>query len=146
MSRTRLVFLAALAVLILAMAGCSKEEPAFTADDQIPEDRVESSEPAEGEGGEGGDPAAKVEFVAEDIKFTSAPSTVPAGMVTFELVNDGGAPHDVTIEEKGDETVVKADGGKSDTGEVELEPGEYTYFCSVPGHRSAGMEGTFTVE
>ena len=147
MSRTRLAFLAALAVLILAMAGCSKEEPAFTADDQIPEDRVESSEPAEGEGAEGGgDAAGEVQFVAEDIKFASAPSTVPAGMVTFELVNDGGAPHDVTIEEMGDETVVKADGGKSATGEVELEPGTYTYFCSVPGHRSAGMEGTFTVE
>ena len=149
MPRTRIGLFAALAVLILLMAGCSKQEPSFTADDQIPEDLVEPSEGegAEGEGDAGGDQSGKVQFVAEDIKFAAAPATVPAGSVTFELVNDGCAPHDVTIEELDDDTVVKADGGQSATGDVELEPGStYTYYCSIPGHRSAGMEGQFTTE
>jgi hypothetical protein len=51
----------------------------------------------------------------------------------------------VAIEELGDEVIVKAAPGESATGEVTLEPGEYTYYCSVPGHRTT-MEGTLTVE
>lgn len=147
MPRTRIALFAALAVLVLVMAGCSKQDPPFTADDQIPEELVE---PAEGEGGEGeggeGAPAGDaVQFVAADLKFIKAPDTVPAGDVVFELVNEDGLPHDVTIEELGDETVVKVSSAGTATGEVTLEPGTYTFFCSVPGHRPSGMEGTFTV-
>lgn len=148
MSRKRLALFSALAVLILIMAGCSKEEPAVTAEDQIPEDLVET-ENGEGEDGEGDgsqEPSTTVQFVAEDIEFTDAPGTAPAGAVTFELVNNGAIPHDVTIEELDDETVVEAEGGQTATGDVTLEPGSYTYYCSVPGHRAAGMEGTLTVE
>lgn len=146
MPRTRIALFAALAVLVLVMAGCSKQDPPFTAEDQIPESMVE---PAEGEGGEGegegGEPVGTAEFVAVDIEFTEAPETIPAGTVAFELINEGAAPHDVTIEET-DQTVVKANGGETASGNTTLEPGSYTYYCSVPGHRGAGMEGTFTVE
>jgi plastocyanin len=71
--------------------------------------------------------------------------TAPAGEVTIALDNPSQIPHNVTIEGVGDgasETVT------NDTTEVtvELEAGEYTYFCSVGDHRQQGMEGTLTVE
>ena len=89
---------------------------------------------------------ADVTFVADDVVYNEAPRTVPAGQVTIGLVNEGSTPHDVAIEEVGDEVIVTAQGGQTATGQAELEPGTYTYYCSIPGHRAAGMEGTFTVE
>jgi mono/diheme cytochrome c family protein len=71
----------------------------------------------------------------------------PAGQLTINSVNESQVPHDIALEgggvnEKG-ETV--QDGGTS-TIEVDLRPGEYTFFCTVDGHRQAGMEGTLTVK
>ena len=87
------------------------------------------------------------EFVAVDIDYAEAPETVSSGLVTFAIINEGALYHDVVIEELDDLEVVFAAGGEVDVGEVELEAGEeYTYYCSIPGHREAGMEGTFTVE
>ncbi|HWH32122.1 MAG TPA: plastocyanin/azurin family copper-binding protein [Egibacteraceae bacterium] len=147
MSRKRLALFAALTALVLVMAGCSKEEPAFTAEDQIPEDLVATEDEGGGEGEDGAAGGGEtLHFTAADIKFADAPATAPAGTVTIELVNEGGSPHDVTFEELGDDPVVVAQGGETATGTAELEPGTYTYYCSVPGHRSAGMEGELTVE
>lgn len=84
-------------------------------------------------------------FVAVDIEYDAAPETVPAGEVTIAIDNQGNLDHDVTIEELGDEPVVAAEGGGVDVATITLEPGTYTYYCSVPGHR-ATMEGTLVVE
>ncbi|HUH06420.1 MAG TPA: plastocyanin/azurin family copper-binding protein [Egibacteraceae bacterium] len=124
----------------LALAGCSKQEPEFTAQDQVAAvDRTEGAE----DGGDSGEQAPTVTFVAEQIQFVEAPSEVPAGTVAFVLDNQSALPHDVTLEGSG--LVVLAAPGASERGSVTLTAGEeYTYFCSVPGHR-ATMEGTFTV-
>jgi uncharacterized cupredoxin-like copper-binding protein len=71
----------------------------------------------------------------------------PAGQLEIDSVNESTVPHDIALEgsgvnEKG-ETV--SDGGTSKI-EVDLQPGEYTFYCSVDGHRAAGMEGTLTVK
>lgn len=113
----------------------------------VHEEEEEGGEGGAEEEGEGGAefPADALVFVAVDIEFEEAASTAEAGEVTIGLDNQGGALHDVTIEEEGDETVAEADGGETDTGTIELEPGTYTYYCSVPGHR-ATMEGTLEVQ
>jgi plastocyanin len=70
-----------------------------------------------------------------------------AGSVTLELDNQSSTPHDVKVEGPdgdlgGTDTVT----GGSTSATVELEAGDYTFYCSVPGHRDAGMEGDLTVE
>ena len=59
--------------------------------------------------------------------------------------NQGNLEHDIVIEEAGDTLVVEAPGGETETGSIDLEPGEYTFYCEVPGHRST-MEETITIE
>lgn len=146
MSSIRTLSLGIVAALALSIAACTPQEPDVTPDEQVgAEQRPEPAE--DGEGGEGGgseEPAGEIyTFVAVDIAFDEAPSEVAAGPVTFELVNEGGATHNVVVDDLG-QTVVEANGGETVTGNVTLEPGEYRYHCSIPGHENL-MNGTFTV-
>ncbi len=101
-------------------------------------------------GGEEGGAGSTVSFTANpdgELAFEEDSAEATAGAVTIELTNDSAVPHDVQIEgPDGDIGGTDETTGGSVTGEVELEPGEYTFYCSVPGHREAGMEGTLTVE
>lgn len=81
----------------------------------------------------------------DGLAFEPSQLTVRAGEVTIELTSVPSVPHTFTIEELGDREVVRADGGETASGTVTLEPGSYTFYCSIPGHRQAGMEGTLTV-
>jgi plastocyanin len=81
------------------------------------------------------------------LAYTETELTAAAGNDTIEFDNPAGLAHDVVVEdEDGNElgrTETVTSGSTSAT--VELEPGTYTFYCSVDGHRDAGMEGTLTV-
>jgi plastocyanin len=82
------------------------------------------------------------------LEYTETELSVPAGSVTVDFVNPSSTDHDVVVEDAdGNElirTEIISDSAAAATGE--LEPGTYTYYCSVDAHREAGMEGTLTVE
>lgn len=85
-------------------------------------------------------------FVAEQLAFSQAPPSAPAGQVTVALENNSGLPHNVVFEGvDNDEPVVETGGNETNTGTVTLQPGTVTFYCGVPGHREAGMEGRLTV-
>jgi plastocyanin len=71
-----------------------------------------------------------------------------AGDDTIALDNPSSTPHNVAIEDSAGkklaETKTISEG--ETTTKVKLEPGTYTFFCSIPGHRGGGMEGTLTIE
>jgi uncharacterized cupredoxin-like copper-binding protein len=85
---------------------------------------------------------------AGGLAYTTKSASAEAGEATIEFNNPQPVAHDVAIESSGGEQVGKtelATEGSSSTS-VNLKPGKYTFYCSVPGHREAGMEGTLTVK
>lgn len=84
------------------------------------------------------------------LAFDKKDLTAKSGSVTLDMANPDGnqAPHAIAVEGDGvkesGETVQP--GGDDSTVTVDLQPGTYTFYCPVPGHREAGMEGTLTVE
>lgn len=89
--------------------------------------------------------APSVTVEAGDLWFDPTSIEVVAGEPTnLALVNRGETFHDLTIDEL--DLGIGADPGRTTTAGVQIdEPGEYEFTCSVPGHASAGMQGTLTV-
>jgi plastocyanin len=95
-----------------------------------------------------GDDRRKRRWNQRDLAFVQKSLTAKPGRNKIEFTNESPLPHDVKIEENGKEiggTEVVNNGNAEAT--VQLDAGEpYTFFCSVPGHRQAGMEGKLTVK
>lgn len=90
-----------------------------------------------------------IELTIKGEEFSFSPSTaaVKAGttiMLTF--VNEGAMVHDLVFDEI-DGATSRVSPGESETIELTInEPGTYTFYCSVAGHRALGMEGELVVE
>jgi hypothetical protein len=131
-----------LVVLALVLPACTRQEPEISANEQVPaEDRTEAV-PPEGEGG--GPPVQPPTWIAVDIAWDSAPTQLPPEETTVRLVNQGAAQHNLNIDELGVEPILEAPPGETEEATVTLAPGEYRYYCSVPGHESL-MNGIVTV-
>jgi plastocyanin/predicted small secreted protein len=132
-------------------AGEAKEEvedKAGEAKDEAEEKTDEAKQEAEG-GSAGSGSAIDVEAdPSGSLAFTTDEATAKAGKDTVNFTNSSPVPHDVRFEDSSGEDVggteTISEGSESAT--VELKPGKYTFYCSVPGHRQAGMEGTLTVK
>jgi uncharacterized cupredoxin-like copper-binding protein len=84
------------------------------------------------------DPSGQLKYV--ETKLTAKP-----GKITIKLTNESAVPHDVAIDGAPGASDVVQDGGSSEL-TVDLPAGTYEYYCTVPGHRQAGMVGTLTVK
>jgi plastocyanin len=103
----------------------------------------------EATGGEGG--GATLSFEADpggDLAYTATSASTEAGEVTIDFKNPQSLTHDVAIEDSSGETIAETEEiGQGETSTAaNLKPGKYTFYCTVPGHREAGMEGTLTVK
>jgi plastocyanin len=81
-----------------------------------------------------------------NISWEPGELSAAAGSVTIKLVNESSVPHAVEVEGNGvEEESETVTAGETEL-TVDLEAGEYTYYCPVGQHRQNGMEGTLTVE
>lgn len=142
-----------LALAVFALAACGGgDDTTSSSTEPAPEATTEGNANAGGGSNEaGGGGGATLSFEADPegaLAYTTTEATTEAGKVTVEFDNPQSLTHDVAIEDSSGKEVgateLIADGSDSTT--VDLKPGTYTFFCSVPGHREAGMEGTLTVE
>jgi plastocyanin len=80
------------------------------------------------------------------IAFDTTTLTSKPGKVTIDFDNPSALEHDVAIEQDGKQIAVSETIAKGKTSvTADLEPGTYTFLCTIPGHAEAGMEGTLTV-
>jgi uncharacterized cupredoxin-like copper-binding protein len=153
MNRKLLAMTLACTALALGACGDDEEEessstgPAPTTEAVPPSDTTtqedEAGAPSGGGGGElkaDADPGGQLKFTVDQLEGK-------AGTVTITMDNPSDLPHAVAIEGNGvdehGETVEK--GGVSKV-TAELKPGEYEFYCPVPGHEEGGMKGTLTVK
>lgn len=148
----KLAALLALALASVALAACggsSNSSSEETAAETSGGGAAESGEKAGGGGSPGGGSTLDLEADPNgELAYTATEATAKPGKVTVDFNNPQGLTHDVAIENEKGETVgqteLVADEETSTT--VNLKPGTYHYYCTVPGHREAGMEGTLVVK
>ncbi len=156
-------FLAPGVFIFLLVAACT---PAPAAPGAAATATSARTAPATGETSTG---VQEVTVVAQDIAFSQKQLTLKAGVPTrLVLVNQGAVEHDVTIpglaaggtadahgqQEAGHSMgamapgTVHATARAGDRAVVEFTPkaGTYELFCSIPGHKDAGMQGTLRVQ
>ncbi len=81
------------------------------------------------------------------LKFLASSATATPGKVQIKMQNKSSTPHDIAISGGGVNQVGKiVSGGGFSVVSASLKPGKYTFYCTVPGHRAAGMVGTLTVK
>lgn len=138
------VALAIAAIAPFGLVACGDDDDESSDDSAATTETTEDTTEASSGGG------STVSFTAAEdgsLAYEEDSAETEAGSVTVELDNPSSTPHDVQIEGPdgdlgGTETVT----GDTTSATVELEPGDYTFYCSVSGHREAGMEGDLTVE
>jgi plastocyanin len=139
--------LLALVAGVLALAGCggskstssSESTPATTATTT----QSTAAAPAA--------PSGELSLTANpegQLKYDKTSLAAKAGTVAIAFTNMAPLPHNVTVESSSGSVVgaTSTFQGASKTLKLTLKPGTYKFYCSVPGHRQAGMEGTLVVK
>jgi plastocyanin len=140
---------AALAVLGLAACGSSSNDNSTTAASTPASTTPASTTPAAGGGGAGGGSTVDISTPSGgSLVFDQKSATAKAGSVTINFDNKQPLQHDVAVADSSGKVLGQTDLVSSGTANatVDLQPGTYTFYCTVPGHKEAGMEGTLTVK
>lgn len=157
-----LVLVAALAIVF---AGCAQDSTDTTNENPAMQEAVAEGKGASAAAGAtqskstdttrsdamGGTGGTKVALSADPsgaLKYNTTSLKAKAGDIEIDFTNESTTPHDVTVTGDGNKELgaTKEITESKATAELkDVKAGEYTFFCSVPGHEQAGMKGTLTV-
>jgi uncharacterized cupredoxin-like copper-binding protein len=147
----------ALAVGALAVAGCggskstsssaSSTTPATPATTSTSGSSSSSSGESQSSGGAGGELSLSANSEGQ-LAYSTTSLSAKAGKVTIDFSNSAPLSHNLTVESPSGSVVgaTPTFQGGSKALSLNLKPGTYKFYCTVPGHRQAGMEGTLTVK
>jgi mono/diheme cytochrome c family protein len=81
------------------------------------------------------------------LSFVATKANAMAGALKLVMANEAPIDHNIAVKNGGidQKGPVVGQGGTSELS-VNLKPGSYTFYCSVPGHEEGGMKGTLTVK
>jgi plastocyanin len=135
--KTSTVNACAIALAALAAAGCGGSS------------KTTSSAP-EGTSSVSASGAAPLKLAANtegELRYDASTLTTRSGTVTIEFTNKAALPHNVTVSNAAGSVLGSTPTFQGGTRALtlNLKPGSYKFYCTVPGHRAAGMEGTLTV-
>ena len=139
------VLLVAIALALFGLAACGDD------DDDDGDTTAAEATTTEETGGGGGGAGGTIDISAAadgTLAFDQTEVETTAGTNTLNFDNPASLSHDVEIESADGEEAGKTDliSQSSTSTSVDLQPGEYVFYCTVPGHREGGMEGTLTVK
>jgi plastocyanin len=134
------------AVGLFALAGCGSSSSSTSSSTSTP--TTAASTPTSSTPAAGG-PALHVAANPEgQLKYDTTSLTAKAGNVSIDFTNMATLEHNLTVASSSGAVVgaTPTFQGGSKTLSLNLKPGTYKFYCTVPGHRAAGMEGTLTVQ
>jgi len=154
MRRSTTLFLALVAASSLVLAACGDTDDTTSADMPMSDSSTDGTMGG-GMGHDGAmghdesspvaDGARRIEVTAKSFEFDPGEITVTAGEDVAIVLTSEDLLHDLVIDEL--DAHVAADADETNEGGLRAdEPGRYTFYCTVAGHRAAGMEGTLVVE
>jgi plastocyanin/mono/diheme cytochrome c family protein len=127
------------------LEGCDDLGEAVPAYPTTPPTAVPEGEEAATPAGEEAGPAPVAEIDATDSNQWTVTEVTAKPGDTIAVNNPGVIPHDFTVDEWGIADPLAGGAQTTITIPADAQPGTYTFYCSVPGHRQAGMEGTITI-
>ena len=141
-----------LAVGLLALSGCGSSSSSTSSSASTPTSTPATSSTASSSTPAAATNAGQTLSLAANpegqLKYNKTSLTAKAGNVSIDFTNMSPLGHNVTVASSSGAVVgaTPTFQGGTKTLSLSLKPGTYKFYCTVPGHRMAGMEGTLTVQ
>ncbi len=141
----------ALAVGLLALSGCGSSSSSTSSSASTPattpSPATSSTATSTAPAAASGRPLNLAANSEGQLKYNTTALSAKAGHITIDFTNMSPLGHNVTVESSSHAVVgaTPTFQGGTKSLSLTLKPGTYKFYCSVPGHRMAGMEGTLTV-